>query len=293
MVVKIIVIIGAVLFLITQTAFIVKEGDQAFVLQFGNLRQECPEPGLYFKTPFIQDVHVFEKRIMAADVRPEEYITLDKKRLTVDIISRWQITNPVTFYNTVANSDGARSRLNNIITGRLRQQVASHNFNEFIQTKREKIMGQVTKETREAAKDFGLNVVDVRIKRLDLPNEVQASVFARMKAERERIAKRYRAEGEEQARAIRADADKQQKIILADAYRTSEILRGEGDAEAAAIYADAYGKNEEFYSFVRHLDVYRKVLGSGTTLLLRSDSKLMQFLDSATGKPAPSQAAPK
>ncbi|MCA1959290.1 MAG: protease modulator HflC [Desulfomonile sp.] len=291
--VKAIVIFGAVLFLLSQTAFVIYEGEQGFVLQFGVLIKKAPEPGLYFKVPFIQDVHIFEKRIMAAEVRPEEYITLDKKRLTVDIVSRWQITDPVTFYRTVRDPLGAKYRLNDIITGRLRRQVASHNFNEFIQAKREEIMEQVTKETRDAAKDFGLNVVDVRIKRLDLPNEVQASVFARMKAERERIAKRYRAEGEEQARAIRADADKQQKIILADAYRTAEALRGEGDAEAAAIYAEAYGKNEEFYSFVRHLDVYRKVLGSGTTLLLRSDSRLMQFLDSPSGRPAPPQAAPK
>lgn len=291
--VKLVIILAAVAFLLSQTAFVVYEGEQAFVLYFGVVSQECPNPGLYFKFPFVQDLHVFEKRIMAADVRPDEYITLDKKRLTVDIVSRWQITEPIVFYRTVQDPMGARSRLNDIITGRVRKQVASHNFIEFIREKREQIMGQVTKETREAAKSFGLNVVDVRIKRLDLPNEVQASVFARMKAERERIAKRYRAEGEEKAREIRADADKQHNITLADAYRKAETLRGEGDAEAAVIYAGSYGKNEEFYSFVRHLDVYRKVLGSGTTLLLRSDSRLMQFLDSPEGRiPAP-QAAPK
>lgn len=289
--VKVIVILAAVLVLLSQAAFVVYEGEQAFVLQFGVVKQECPEPGLYFKTPFIQDLHVFEKRILAADVRPEEYITLDKKRLTVDIVSRWRITEPIVFFRTVRDTGGARSRLNDIITGRVRKQVASHNFIEFIRERREQIMEQVTKETKEAARPFGLDVVDVRIKRLDLPTEVQASVFARMKAERERIAKRYRAEGEEKAREVRADADKQQTIILADAYRTSENLRGQGDAQAAAIYAGAYGKNEEFYSFVRHLDVYRKVLGKDTTLLLRSDSRLMQFLDSPTGKGAPPTSA--
>jgi len=242
---------------LSQAAFTIGEWEQGVVLQLGKPVRTLLEPGLYFKYPLIQELLLFDKRILVAEARPAEYITLDKKRLVVDAVSRWKIREPLEFYRTVRNSQGAIARLNDTISTRLRQEIGNHNFKEFIREDRERIMGRVTEGTAEAAKQFGIDVIDVRIKRIDLPEEVQNSVFARMKAERERIAKRYRAEGEEQARQIRADADKEKEIILAEAYKKAETLRGEGDAEAATVYAQAYGKNEEFYSFTRHLDIYK------------------------------------
>jgi modulator of FtsH protease HflC len=281
--VKIAIIAVVCLVVLGQSVFVVNEWEQAIILEFGKPERTIRDPGLYFKAPFVQDLITFDKRILAAEARPAEYITLDKKRLTVDTVSRWKIDDPLIFYQTVTNPVGATARLNNIISTRLRQEVANHNFKEFIREKREFIMDQVTQGTAELAKQFGIRVLDVRIKRVDLPEEVLASVFARMKAERERIAKRYRAEGDEQARQIRADANKEKEIILAEAYKTSETLRGEGDAEATHIYAAAYGKDAEFYSFMRHMEVYQRILSSDTTLLLRPDSTLLRYLDSPTG----------
>lgn len=289
--IRIAVILILALAIAAQSAFIMSEKDQGIVLQFGKVMRIIKEPGLYFKIPIVQDLIVFDKRILVAEARPAEYITLDKKRLTVDTVSRWKIEDPLIFYQTVQNEQGAIARLNDNIFARLRQEIANHYFKDFIREDRERIMNQVTKGTAEMAVRFGISVIDVRIKRVDLPEEVQNSVFARMKAERERIAKRYRAEGEEKAKEIRANANKEKEIILAEAYRQSEVLRGEGDAEATAVYAGAYSKNEDFYSFVRHLEVYRKIFGTETSLMLRPDSELLKFLDSPTGNsrqaPAP------
>jgi modulator of FtsH protease HflC len=288
--IKIIVAVIILVFLLLQSAFVIGEWEQGIVLQFGKPVRTIREPGLYFKYPFMQDLIAFDKRILAAEARPAEYITLDKKRLTVDTVSRWKIEDPLVFYQTVRNQIGAIARLNNIIMTRLRQGVANHDFKTFIREERERIMDQVTKGTAEEAQRFGIRVLDVRIKRVDLPEEVQASVFSRMKAERERIAKRYRAEGEEQAREIRANANKDKEIILAEAYRQSETLRGGGDAEATSIYAEAYGKDPDFYSFVRHLEVYQKAFGADTTMLLRPDSSLLRYLDSPLGSASPSSS---
>jgi modulator of FtsH protease HflC len=281
--VKILIAIVVVLALAFQSLFIINEGEQGVVFQFGKPVRIIQEPGLYAKYPLVQDLVLFERRILAADVRPAEYITLDKKRLTVDTVSRWKIAEPLVYYQTVRNYNGAIARLNDIIFARLRQEIANHNFIDFIREKREDIMGNVTAGTGELAKRFGIDVIDVRIKRVDLPEEVQASVFARMKAERERIAKRYRAEGDEQAREIRANANKDKEILLAEAYRRSEVLRGDGDAEATAIYAKAYSQDEEFYSFLKHLETYKKLFAAETMLMLGSDSDLFKFLESPSG----------
>ncbi|MBI5571673.1 MAG: protease modulator HflC [Desulfomonile tiedjei] len=276
------VVIGAIVIL-SQSVFQVTQGEQAVVLQLGEYVRTVKEPGLHAKYPLIQRALFFDKRVLAAEARPAEYITLDKKRLTVDTVSRWIIAEPLEFYQTVGDYRGAISRLNDIMVTRLRQEIANHNFKEFIREERERIMQQVTNSTRDYAKGFGINVIDVRIRRVDLPEEVQNSVFARMRAERERIAKRYRAEGEEQAREIRANAEKEKEILLAEAYRKSETLRGEGDAEATTIYAEAYNKDPEFFSFLRHLDAYKRVFGPETTLLLRGDSPFLRFLDAGGG----------
>lgn len=277
--IKILIIVIVAFALAIQSLFIINEGEQAVVFQLGKPVRIIQEPGLYAKYPIVQDLTVFDNRILAAEARPAEYITLDKKRLTVDTVSRWKIAEPLVFYQTVRNQIGAIARLNDITFARLRQEIANHNFKDFIRERREQIMENVTLGTAEMAKRFGIDVIDVRIRRVDLPEEVQASVFARMKAERERIAKRYRAEGDEQAREIRANANKDKEILMAEAYRRSEVLRGEGDAEATAIYAQAYSKDEEFYSFLRHLESYKKVFASETMMMLRPDSDLLRFLD--------------
>ncbi|MGO9567686.1 MAG: protease modulator HflC [Desulfomonilaceae bacterium] len=279
------IVVIVILILIIQATFIISEGGQGLILQFGKIERIVQEPGLYFKYPFIQELIPLDKRILAAESLPAEYITLDKKRLTVDTVARWKIEDPKRFYNAVGDPGSAIARLNETIFAGLRQEIANHDFKDFIRERREAIMKQVTEMTAERAKDWGIRVVDVRIKRVDLPEEVQASVFARMKAERERIAKGYRAEGEEQARKIRAEADKEKEIILAEAYAKSEALRGEGDAQATAVYAEAYGKDEEFYSFVRHLEVYRKVFAAETTWLIKPESELLRFFDAVKGLP--------
>ena len=281
--VRLLVGLGLVLvfvFVAAQAAFTIGEWEQGMVVQFGNPKRIIQEPGLYFKIPGVQNLVRFEKRILTTDAREAEYITLDKKRVLVDHVSRWRIEDPLQFYRSVRDRIRAMARLDDIISARLRQEIATHNFLDLIRENREAIMAVVTKETRETAKDFGIMVTDVRIKRLDLPDEVQSSVFARMRAERERIAKRYRAEGEEQAQELRAGADREREVILATAYETGEKLKGEGDAEATSIYANAFGKDAEFYAFTRRLQAYEKILSKDTTLVLSSDSELLSYLQS-------------
>lgn len=278
---RIIIGVGLVLvFVASQAAFTIGQWEQGMVVQFGNPKRIIQEPGLYFKLPMAQNVARFEKRVLTTDARESEYITLDKKRVLVDHVSRWRIADPLEFYRSVRDRIRAMARLDDIISARLRQEIATHNFLDLIRAKREDIMAIVTKDTRETSKTFGIEVLDVRIKRLDLPEEVQASVFARMRAERERIAKRYRAEGEEQAQQIRAGADREREVILATAYETSEKLKGEGDAEATNIYAQAFGKDAEFYAFTRRLQAYEKILANDTTLVLKPDSELLNYLQS-------------
>ncbi len=288
MVPRLVIGLGLVLvFVAAQAAFTIGEWEQGMVVQFGNPKRIIQEPGLYFKLPVAQNLVRFEKRILTTDARESEYITLDKKRVLVDHVSRWRIEEPLQFYRSVRDRIRAMARLDDIISARLRQEIATHNFLDLIREKREDIMAIVTKDTRETAKTFGIEVTDVRIKRLDLPEQVQASVFARMRAERERIAKRYRAEGEEQAQQLRAAADREREVILATAYESSEKLKGEGDAEATSIYANAFGKDAEFYAFTRRLQAYEKILSNDTTLILNPDSELLNYLQSpGSGLPA-------
>lgn len=273
-----------VVFALAQTAFTIGEWEQGMIVQFGNPQRILQEPGLYFKLPVVQNLVRFEKRVLTTDARTAEYLTLDKKRVLVDHVSRWRIQEPLEFYRSVRDEQRAMARLDDLISARLRQETAKHNFLDFIREKREEIMAVVTQDTKETAKAFGIEVLDVRIKRLDLPQEVQASVFARMRAERERIAKRYRAEGEERAREIRAGADREREVILATAYETSQKLSGEGDAQATTIYAQAFGQDPEFYAFTRRLQAYEKILSSGTTLVLPPDSELLRYLQNPGGQ---------
>lgn len=287
---RLLVGLGLVLvFLAAQASFTIGEWEQGMIVQFGNPKRIIQEPGLYFKLPGVQNLVRFEKRILTTDAREAEYITLDKKRVLVDHVSRWRIEDPLQFYRSVRDRIRAMARLDDIISARLRQEIATHNFLDLIRENREEIMAVVTKDTRGTAKDFGIMVTDVRIKRLDLPDEVQSSVFARMRAERERIAKRYRAEGEEQAQELRAGADREREVILATAYETGEKLKGEGDAEATSIYANAFGKDAEFYAFTRRLQAYEKILSKDTTLVLNADSELLNYLQSPGTAPGSSE----
>ena len=266
---------------LSAATYVVPEWQQAIVTRFGQPIRTVREPGLYWKVPLLHTVTVFDKRVLAADTGGAEYLTLDKKRLLIDHISRWSIVDPLQFFRTVRNERGAMARLDDIITARLRQEIAKETFQQIIREKREVIMETVTAEARQLATPFGIRVIDVRVKRADLPPEVQASVFARMQAERQRIALRYRAEGEEKGREIRARADKEKEIILAKAYQESQGLRGTGDAQATAVTGQAFGQDAGFYGFVRRLETYEKVFSPDTTIVLRPDSDFLRYLNSS------------
>ncbi len=265
-------------FVASQTFFIVGEWEQALLLQLGKYKRVIKEPGLNWKSPFLQQVIMLERRILASDAQPAEYLTIDKKRVVVDHVTRWRIGDPLQFYKTVRDETGAKARLDEIVFSEIRGELASREFAAIIAKERGPAMDAVTARASLKAKEFGIDVIDVRVKRADLPREVQESVYSRMRAERERISKRYRSEGAEEAAKIRAGTDKQKTIILAKAYEESETRRGEGDAQATAIYAAAYGKDPEFYSFIRSLEAYDKFLGKKSTILLPQESRLLQYL---------------
>jgi len=279
-VVIVIILVVVALIVIPQAIYTVDVTQQAVLVQMGKYKRTIKEPGLRWKIPFIQSVVRFDKRVLTSDTAPGDYITMDKKRLHVDHVSRWRIVDPLQFYKSVRNEEGGLARLQPIVFSEMRDELASHNFSDIISLRREEIMEVVATRAREKLQAFGIELVDVRIKRADLPAEVQQSVFARMRAERERIAKEYRAEGEEEAFKIRAAADKDKTIILAEAYEESQKLKGEGDAEAIKIYAEAFEQAPEFYNFLRSLEAYENFLVGETTLVLGSDSELFKYLDS-------------
>jgi membrane protease subunit HflC len=261
-----------------QVFIIVDEREQVVVTQFGEYIRTIQKPGLALKAPFLHSAIRFDRRILVSDAPEAEYLSQDKKRLVADPITRWRISDPLRFFKTVRDESGARARLDDLVFSELRSEVASHTFATVIGSKREAIMDNVAKSVRTKASEFGIEVMDVRIKRADLPKEVQQSVFARMQAEREREAKRYRSEGEEEANKLRSQTDKERTIVLADAEQNAQKLRGEGDGTATRIYAEAYGKDPEFYRFVRSLQSYELFLGKRSTLLLSADSPLFRYL---------------
>jgi membrane protease subunit HflC len=264
--------------LLPQLFFTIDEREQAIITQFGAYIRSITEPGLYAKVPFIQTVYRFDKRVLATDARPAEYLTLDKKRVVVDYVARWRIQDPFAFFKSVATLEGARARIEDIVFSELRRELASKDFAPVTSELREPTMEAVAEAARARTADFGIALIDVRIKRADLPTEVQQSVFARMVAERQRIAKRYRSEGEEEAAKIRAETDKQREIILAQAYERSQRLQGEGDAAATAIYASAYEQDPQFYVFLRTLESYDQVLTPETLLVLPGDAPMFRLL---------------
>ena len=273
-----IVVIVIVAVILVASIFTVDETEQAIVTQLGKFVREVKEPGLHFKVPLIQKEHKFEARVLEYDAAAAKIITDDKKHLVIDNYARWKIINPLNFYKTVGNEFGAQSRLDDIVFSEMREELARHELTEIVSVNRAQIMDKVAEQCNQKASDYGIQVIDVRIKRADLPQEVTHSVFERMKAERQRIAKRYRSEGEEEAVKIKADADKQKTIELANAYEQAEKLKGEGDAKALTIYAQAYEKDPEFYSFLRTLEAYVNSLGKDTTIILPSDSEFFKYL---------------
>ncbi|MBI4524100.1 MAG: protease modulator HflC [Deltaproteobacteria bacterium] len=283
--ITLVTLLAALLVLANQTVFTVGQWEQALIIQLGQFRRTIDEPGLHWKIPFVQQLHKIERRILSSDSESSEYLTLDRKRVLVNHVTRWRISDPLQFYISVRDEVGARARLDDLVFSELRQEIASRDFGDIIAEQREPAMERVAGRTAEKAKQFGIHVVDVRIKRADLPSEVQASVFARMVAERERIAKRYRSEGAEESAKITAETDKEKTIILAKAYEESQRRRGEGDALATRVYGEATGKDPEFYGFIRSLEAYEKFLGDKSTILLSPDSRLLRHLtDSNAGK---------
>ena len=259
--------------------FIVDETEQVVILQLGKPVKTVTKPGLNFKLPFpIQEKITFDDRLLEYDSPPEEILSKDKKSLIVDNYVRWKIVDPLQFLKTVQAIPTAKSRMDDIVYSELRRELGTHDMVEIITENREEIMDVITRESNSATLDYGISVVDVRIRRVDLPAENEASIYARMEAERKRQANKFRSEGEEEAQKIRAATDRDKTIILADAYKEAERIRGEGDAKAVQVYARSYSSDPKFYEFVRTLDAYKKVVDDKTTLVLPSDSKLFKLL---------------
>ena len=270
-----IVVIGVLLF---QSVIIVQEINQAIVLQFGDPKKIISKAGLNFKLPFIQNVVFLDKRILNLDNAPQEVIASDQKRLIIDAITRFQITDPLKFYISVGNERVARSRLSTIINSRIRGVLGTQELATLLSTDRTKQMAIIQSDVNEEAKSFGIKIIDVRIKRADLPPANSDAIYKRMQTEREREAKEFRAEGAEIAQKIRSTADKDVTVLLANANKKSEIMKGEGDGRRNKIFADAFGQDPQFFAFYRAMQAYETALiGGETSLVLSPDSEFFKF----------------
>ena len=277
---KISIIVAALTgLLVYSTFFIVKETQQAIVLQLGEPKKVYKDAGLYYKIPLIQNVQFLDKRVIDIDAPSEEVIALDQKRIIVDAYAKFIINDPLKFYISVGNERIAQSRLASIINAKIRGVLGKENLVNLISTNRNKLMSQITKDVAEEAKDFGIDVIDVRIKRADLPSANSEAIFKRMQTERTREAKEFRAQGFEVGQTIKSIADKEVAIILADARKTAQITRGEGDGLRNKIFAEAFGRDPEFFSFYRAMQSYEKSLisGSETSLVLSPDSEFFRY----------------
>ena len=272
-------LVGILVLLGLTTVFIVDETEQVVILAFGKPVRNITEPGINMKVPFpLQEKIKFDDRLLEYDSPPEEILSRDKKTLIVDNYVRWRIVDPLQFLRTVQAIPTALSRMDDIVYSELRRELGTHDMVEIITENREKLMEIVTSNSNNATLDYGIEVLDVRIRRVDLPAENEESIYARMEAERNRQANKFRSEGEEEAQKIRASTDRDKTIILADAYKEAERIRGEGDAKAVEVYANAYSADPKFYEFVRTLDMYKKVVDDKTTLVLPADSRLFKLL---------------
>ncbi|MFB3146580.1 MAG: protease modulator HflC [Nitrospirales bacterium] len=258
--------------------FIVDLTQTAIVVQLGEPKRTITEPGLKFKIPFVQEVTYFDKRLLDYDVPAREVITKDKKTILIDNYAKWKIVDPLQVYKSFQTQRGALQRLDDIVYSELRVELGGHELHEIVSANRLVIMAKVAQRANEIANKYGLEILDVRIKRADLPEQNAKAVFDRMQAERERIAKQYKAEGAEEAQKIRSEAEKDRAILLANAYKISQEIRGAGEAKAFKIYADAYRQDPKFFEFIRTMEAYTKVFATNTTMVLSPDSEFLRYL---------------
>jgi len=267
--------------------FIIDERERAIMFRLGEIVRTDFKPGLHFKVPILNQIKKFDGRIQTLDVQPERFLTVEKKNVIVDSFVKWRIEDVGRFYTAVSGDAlQAGLRLEQIIKDGLRSEFSKRTINEVVSGERAQIMDILTSNANQEAQRIGISVIDLRVKRIDLPAEVSNSVYLRMEAERSRVARDFRSRGAEAAERIRADADRQRTVLLAEAYRDAEATRGEGDAKSAEIYAKAYGKNEEFYAFYRSLDSYRYVFNQQRDMLvLEPDSDFFRYFGDIMGKP--------
>lgn len=280
------IIVPVAVFLLWSAVFTVDERQEAVLFQFGEILESDYEPGLHFKMPFINNVRKFDNRILTIDQKPERFLTQEKKDLIVDSYVKWRIIDVVQYYKTTQGDELTAGRLlyENINNG-LRDEFGKRSIQEIVSGDRTEIMKLMTEQASKRASTLGIEVVDVRVKKVDYPERVSNSVYQRMRAEREREARDFRSKGHEASERIQADADRQSSVLLAEAYRDSEITRGEGDARATEIYAVAFNKDREFYKFSRSLTAYQKTFSnSGDVILLEPDSEYFRYFKDPTGK---------
>lgn len=276
---------GLVVMLLSNVLFVVKETEKAVLLKFGKLVETDIEPGLHAKIPFVNKLVKFDARILTVDAAPADFLNSEKKAMRVDSFIKWRISNVEQFY-TVTSGVSPEQIISQRVNEGLRNAFADLTLHEVVSGKRDELMSSLTKTMNvEARADLGMEIIDIRIKRVDLPEDVSGSVFDRMRTEREREAREHRSKGKEQAEVIKADADRQRTIIEAEAYRDSEKLRGEGDAKAAATYANAYSKDAEFYAFTRSLNAYKATFSSKEdVMLIDPNSDFFRYLKDSGGK---------
>jgi len=272
-------------FLASMSLFTVHQTQQALVLQFGNPKRVITEPGLQMKMPFLENVVFFDKRILDYDIPEAEVIASDQKRLVVDAFARYQIVDPLKFRQTVVTLAGVDSRLSTLLNAGLRQVLGKESFSDILSGQRRTLMGAIRDRVNREAEQFGIRIVDVRIRRADLPEANSQAIYRRMQTEREQEAKEARAQGAEQAQGIRATADRDKTVLLANAKRDAEITRGKADSERNRIYAEAYGKDPEFFAFYRSMRAYEAAFKSDdTTMVLSPDSEFFRYFIDISGK---------
>jgi modulator of FtsH protease HflC len=285
-VIGVLLVIGGIVAM--SSFFIVDQTEQALVLQFGQPRRVIRQPGLWMKRPFIENVIEYDNRVLDFEPPHEEVIVADQKRLLVDSYTRYRITDPLLFYQSVSSEAGVRARLAALVSGSLRRVLGSVTLNDILSEKRAMIMRQIRDDVAAQAKAFGIDVVDVRLRRADLPEENSQAIYARMQSEREQQARQYRGEGAEAAQRVRAEAERERTVILAEAQRDAQRLRGDGDAQAIKIYADAFGQDKEFFAFYRSLQAYREALnGHATSFVLTPEGNFFRFFTGWRGVIAP------
>ena len=285
--------LAAAIFTAASTLFTVHQTQQVLITQFGEPRKVIQEPGLHWKLPFIQNVITFDRRLLDFDAPGEEVILGDQRRLIVDSFTRYRITDPLRFFQTVgATEAGIRARLNSIVTSSLRRVLGNEPLLSVLSTDRARIMGEIRRQVNEEARQFGIAVEDVRIRRADLPNENTQAILSRMQSERERVAREARAEGAEVAQRVRAGAERERTVLIAEAQAQADILRGQGEQEAIRIFAEAFQRDPAFFQFWRTMQAYREAFAEGDTrLVLTPDSEFFRyFRESPNGLQAPAPA---